>query len=122
MTGQRKLQSASQAVPAHDRNPGLLHALDRRKHAQSLVENGLDAAHPAHALGQLLEVHADGEMLISGAPEDDRVDGLVGCQRGGLRLKLVHQLQAQPVSRRVVDGDRDHRAVLLQEEWRLFAS
>ena len=118
VAGERKLEPSTQAVSVQGGDGRLLHLLDGVEHAEPLVQDRLDAALPLHPFGQLLQVHADREVFISGGGEDHRADGRIGREPGDLRLELVHVVEAQSVPRGIVVDERDHAPVALDDQRR----
>jgi hypothetical protein len=55
--------------------------------------------------GDLLEVHADREVLLAGAAEDHRAYPRVIRQARDLGLQGVHELEPHAVSRGIVDHE-----------------
>ena len=116
VAGERELEPAAEAVPVERGDRRLVHRLDRSEHPQALVEHGLEAAAVLGAGHQLLEVHADREVLVAGSGEHECPHGLV---RGGVAhglLECVHVLERHPIARRVVVRQRQDAAVLLDDQ------
>ncbi len=115
MARQRHLETAAEAVAEERRDPRFAHGLDRREDAQALIEEGVEAALLLDAVRQLLQVHADREVVIPGGGEDHGAHGVVLGERADEGLEGVHEGDREPVVRRVVDRHGDDGAAALDE-------
>ena len=110
MARERQLEAAAEAVAEHRRDHRLVELLDRGEHPQPLVEHGLEPAAFAGARHELLEVHADAEVLFARGGDHDgpRVAVVAQCDHGA--FELVHVLERHPVARRILVLEDHHPA------------
>ncbi len=119
MARQGEFESAAEAVAEHRRDHGLVELLDQRQHPEPLIEHGLESAACLRARHQLLEVHADAEMLVAGRGDHNRAGVAVIAQRDHGAFELVHVLERHPVPRRIVILEDHHPAPTFDAERRL---
>jgi small subunit ribosomal protein S1 len=110
VAGQGKFEAASEAVAEEGRDPRLPHGLDGGEHAQTLVEETVEAALLGDSTGELFEVHPDREVAIPGGGQNDRPDAVVSGDLLYEAFEFVHEGQGHPVVRGVVDGE-DHDGI-----------
>ena len=92
---------------------GLSSCSIKDKHAQPLIEHRLESAASLRARHQLLEVHADAEMLVAGRGDHDRASVAIVAQRDHGAFELVHVLERHPVPRRILVLEDHHAAATL---------
>ncbi len=113
---ERKFEPSAKAVAVENGDHRLRQILDGAQDSEALIEHGLQAAHSRNALGKLFEVHSNGEVLLPGAPNDNRTHATVIRKACDLGLQGIHELEAHSVSRSIVDHERLDGTISFDEQ------
>ena len=113
---EREFDAAAETVPEEGGDRWFAHRLDAADQRQSLIEEGVDAARLLQALGQLLEIHANGEVRSALGGDDERTDRVVGGDFLGRFAEHVDVLERHAVERIVVGGDDRDAVVALGQD------
>src|SRR2546425_12800562 len=113
MAGHGDLAAAAERVAVQGGDDRLREALDPAQHAVAEPDEVGDGA----AGERRAEVGAGAEDPVARAGHDDRAHGGIGREPGERGVEVVHQLLADRVGRRAIEGD-DGEALLAGDEQR----
>ncbi len=116
VTGERQLETSAEAVPTQHGDDRLREVLDRVEDVEALVEEGLETSHALQALGELLQVHSDREVVGPRTANDDGTHAGVARDACDLHLQRVHEVEAHAVPRTIVDHQGLDRAISFDEQ------